>query len=90
LKILDHNDRKDCSKETTFIVTYCSIFIASILLVGSALQATVGQFPGHMLAEVNADTVTGTDGDDKLEGTDDSDDTEGKGLLVMVMVEMTI
>jgi hypothetical protein len=83
LKILDHNDRKDCSKESTFIVTYCSIFIASILLVGSALQATVGQFPGHMLAEVNAETVIGTDDDDNLSGSDGDDDIEGKVVMII-------
>ena len=56
-----------------------AIFIASILLIGALIPTTLTLFPGQLLNQVLADTVTGTDGDDNLEGSDNDDDIEGKG-----------
>ncbi|MDW0221435.1 MAG: hypothetical protein QN718_11115, partial [Nitrososphaeraceae archaeon] len=56
-----------------------AIFIASILLIGALIPTTVTLFPGQLLNQVLADTVTGTDDDDNLEGSDNDDDIEGKG-----------
>ena len=54
-------------------VKISTIFIASILLMGALIPTTLTLFPGQLLNQVLADTVTGTDDDDNLEGSDNDD-----------------
>jgi hypothetical protein len=80
LKISDRNNtRNNCGRDSRYIVKTSAVLIASILLFGAALQTTIVQFPEHILTEVYAETVTGTDEDDNIDGTDDDDEIEGKG-----------
>src|SRR4030095_7062370 len=54
-------------------------FITFVLIIGALIPTTETIFSGQLLNQVLADTVTGTDDNDKLKGSDGDDDIEGKG-----------
>ena len=57
-----------------------AIFVAFILVVGTALQTTMILFPGQVLIDAFADEVVGTDGDDDIStGSEDDFNTGGGG-----------
>ena len=67
-------DKKYTSKFKT-----SAIFIAFILLVGTALQTTMTLFPGQLLNEAFAADVVGTDDDDNIATGSEDDNIEGRG-----------
>jgi hypothetical protein len=56
-----------------------TLFLAILLVVGTALQTTMTLFPGQLLAKAFAKDIVGDDDDSNLEGTSEDDNIEGKG-----------